>query len=270
MPLGWVLSLMRKAALLFSLCLLPALTAAQPVPNMPMDTLLPALTAAQPVPNMPMDVLLPDLTAAQPVPNIFTDTTSTDILPMDNAPISQWIYPVCFSAIFLGCAYLLWTIFRKVRWPRLCHLMGALTLAMSIVWTVIDRTVSTEDNLRYPVLSVWVMFVIAFVSESSVGIPGYILYIWTILGFALILVLTSFAVDVAVSLQSIPTWMASHRRDVPIFFSLWALAVSTLFHLPSRVQRWMSGDLEMDEIDPLPNSAERDEAGDMADGPDGF
>lgn len=210
--------------------------------------------------------LLPALSTAQPVPIPPTDTSASGV-----AQTAQWVFPTCFFAIFLGCAYLLWTMDRYVRWPRLCHLLGALTVVMSVVWTVINRTIDPEHDSRYPILSFWAMFAIVFVSESSIDIPGYILFTWTFLGFALILALTSFAVGMTFSLQGIPIWMVSHSKDAPLFFSLWACVVSALFHLPSGVKRWMGEGIErvaegfeMNDTSRNPNNGEVGDAGGMA------
>jgi hypothetical protein len=85
-------------------------------------------------------------------------------------PEDPWIYAVCLTMIIAGGLYMAWRWWDTVACMPLLSLMGILTAASSVAWTVVAFTVEPSDHRRYLGLAGWCMCAMAFLSEPIPGI----------------------------------------------------------------------------------------------------
>jgi hypothetical protein len=98
-----------------------------------------------------------------------TDGTDSGTRPA-LTPDDHWIYAVCLMMIIAGGLYMAWRLWDPVACMPLLSLMGILTAASSVAWTVVAFTVESSDHRRYLGLAGWCMCAMAFLSEPVPGI----------------------------------------------------------------------------------------------------
>lgn len=165
----------------------------------------------------------------------FDQNMGLDSANIDTFPIAWYIFALYALLILVGFGYSLWTVFLNHPRYLWLYLLGALFLVMSVVWTVISCT-STSD-WRYLAQAAWAMLAITFVTESFIGVNRLALFSWTIFGFVALVTLIAAGTGKIVDTRDISALITSRHQAMPSLLTLWALIVSFLFHWTARCNR---------------------------------